>query len=376
MATGMLADQGADVVKVEPPGLGDLVRYLGPARNGLSAMFVAANRGKRGIAVDLKSARGRSLLMDLVRGADVLVQNFRPGVVERMGLGYQALSAVNPGLIYASISGFGPTGPYADRRVYDPVVQASSGLASMQRDPETGDPQLIQSLICDKVTAVTAAQAISAALFARTRAPDGRGQHLELSMLDAAVSFIWPDGMYNHTFLDGDVEPQPDLGSYYRLRKAQDAFVTFSALSDTEFAGLCKALGAPELASDERFATLQARALNAVVLGEVIDRQIEEIGADDLVNAMTENDVPAAKVREREDLHTDPQIRHNGTLLETNHPVAGSIRLPRPPARFHATPEEPGGPAPVVGGHTDEILKELGLGDEDIAALRAEGVVA
>src|SRR5688572_2378127 len=207
-AVGILADQGADVVKIEPPGIGDIGRWVGPAIGGVSAMAQIANRGKRSIAIDLRQAAGLGIARALAERADVFVQNFRPGVIDRLGLGYDALRTANPRLVYVSISGFGATGPYAHKSAYDPVVQAYGGLAAVQAG-STGEPQLIRHTAADKITSLTAAQAITAALFARERASfaqradgerrpsGGAGQHLELSMLESVVNFVWADAAGN-----------------------------------------------------------------------------------------------------------------------------------------------------------------------------------
>ncbi len=204
LATMLLGDQGADVIKVEPPGTGDLVRHLGKARAGMAPTFATANRSKRSIALDLKCAEGRAVLARLVAGADAFVQNFRPGKAAAMGIGEEALRAHRPDLVYVSITGFGETGPYAHKRVYDPVIQAISGLADIQADRGTRRPRMVRVIVPDKVTALTAAQAMTAALFARQRS--GEGQHLRLSMLDAVVSFLWPEGMARHTFVGEDIQ--------------------------------------------------------------------------------------------------------------------------------------------------------------------------
>ncbi|NJN52470.1 MAG: CoA transferase, partial [Gammaproteobacteria bacterium] len=192
VATQLLADQGADVIKIEPPG-GDLVRNLGPSRGGLTATFVSSNRSKRSLALDLKSEAGVGVLERLIPTADVFVQNFRPGAIDRMGFGEARVRALRGDIIYVSISGFGETGPYAHKRVYDPVIQALSGLTAIQADRDTGRPRMVRTIIPDKTTAVTAAQAMTAALFARER--HGKGQHVRLAMLDAMVAYLWPEGM-------------------------------------------------------------------------------------------------------------------------------------------------------------------------------------
>jgi crotonobetainyl-CoA:carnitine CoA-transferase CaiB-like acyl-CoA transferase len=198
MATMILADQGADIIKVEPPGIGDLTRALASRRHGMSPTFAVANRNKRSLVIDLKQARGVELLNRLVSGADLFVQNFRPGAADRMGIGEAALRQLRPDLVYVSISGFGETGPYVHKRTYDPVIQALSGLASIQADAATGRPHMLRVIVPDKVTALTAAQAMTAALLARERT--GSGQHVRLAMLDAVVAFIWPESMAAYTF--------------------------------------------------------------------------------------------------------------------------------------------------------------------------------
>ena len=216
MATQMLGDQGADVVKVEPLGIGDMMRYLGAQRNGIGAMFSVANRSKRSVAVDLKSDDGKQVLRDLVKNADVFTQNFRPGAIGRMGFSYEEVKEINPDIVYVSISGFGQDGPYANQRVYDAIIQATSGFADTQTDPESGKPNLIKTLVCDKVTALTVSQAITSALFARANGQGG--QHLKVNMLDASVAFLWPDAMYNHTFLE-DFERTMDFSDWRNERR-------------------------------------------------------------------------------------------------------------------------------------------------------------
>ena len=208
LATMMLADQGADVIKVEPPGIGDLLRIAPFRREGLSAFFANGNRGKRSVALDLKQPRGREVLLRLVERADVFVQNFRPGAVERLGIAESDLRAVRPDLIYVSVSGYGESGPYRDRRVYDPILQGLTGHVAIQKNPDVPIPDLIRHVVVDKAAAYTAAQAITAALFARTRGAGG--QHVRVAMIDVALAFLWPDGMMAHTLLGENVAARPD----------------------------------------------------------------------------------------------------------------------------------------------------------------------
>jgi crotonobetainyl-CoA:carnitine CoA-transferase CaiB-like acyl-CoA transferase len=374
MATGLLADQGADVVKVEPLGLGDLCRWLGPNHKGLGAMFASVNRNKRSLALNLKSSDGIAILKDLVKGADVFVQNFRPGAIARMGLGPDVLMGLNPNLIYVSMSGFGQDGPYAKRRVYDPVVQAMSGFADSQADWTTGEPRLIQSIACDKVTALTAAQAITAALFARA-AGKAQGQHITLNMLDAAIAFLWPDAFYNHMLLDNPAPESPDFGAFYGIMKTKDGFVTTITLSEDEFADFCRAVGREDIHKDPRFKDIFARMANARELRAAFAEELAKWTNADLRARLESEDVPHAFVLTRDQVPGDAQVLHNATLMETLHPAAGRLREPRPAAVFAATNPEMRLPAPLLGADTAAILKELGRTDADLAALKAAGTI-
>ncbi|MDP4976814.1 MAG: CoA transferase, partial [Ilumatobacteraceae bacterium] len=371
LAAMMLGDQGADVIKVESPGLGDFMRYLGSAKGGMTGIFVNNNRGKRSLVVDLKSEQGVAVLKKLAETADVVIQNFRPGAVERLGIGYEDLKKVNPQLIYVSISGYGPDGPDSGHRVYDNVIQAASGLASVQTDPRNGEPSLFRTLLCDKVTSLTAAQAISSALYARA-AGNAEGQHIVLAMLDAAVSFMWPDSGMDAVLLDDDANRTPTIGQNYGITRLKDGFAAIAVVSDSEFRGLCHAYGRPELADDERFASMAGRTLNASELVPLMTELSAQQSAQDFVQRAQSFDVPAASVVALADLPHQPQIMNNKVFLEREHPVAGRIREPRPAARFSSTPAQAGGLAPTAGQHSDEIVTEVGL---DAAALRTAGVI-
>jgi crotonobetainyl-CoA:carnitine CoA-transferase CaiB-like acyl-CoA transferase len=372
MATQILADQGADVIKIEAPGPGDLVRYLGPQRNGTNAMFTAVNRNKRAMVLNLKTPEGRQVLIDLTKTADVFVENFRPGALERLGLGQEQLRAHNPGLIYVSMSGFGDSGPYAKRRVYDPVIQATSGFSYTQSNAATGEPQLIQTLACDKTMAITAAQAITAALYAKAR---GRGGRLvEINMLDSAIAFLWPDAYYNLSF-EGEFTRSPDFASFYSIRKTKDGFITMIAISDGEFRAVTRALGKPEIADDPRFKTVADRMQNAKPMTDLFAVVIEQMATTEIMARLEAEDVPHARVLKREDVLTCPQVVANGAVITYEDPRAGKMRLARSPAVFDRKPEPIRRPAPKLGEHTDEVLRELGRADADIAALRAAGAV-
>jgi crotonobetainyl-CoA:carnitine CoA-transferase CaiB-like acyl-CoA transferase len=371
LATQLLADQGADVVKIEEPRGGDLMRQLGPTRGGMTAIFTTVNRNKRSLALDLKNREGFRVLEHLVEGADVFVQNFRPGVAERMGLGYDAMRALRPDLVYVSISGFGEEGPYAQKRVYDPIIQALSGLAAIQADRDTGRPRMMRTIVPDKITAMTAAQATTAALLARERS--GEGQHIRLAMLDATVAFAWPEGMVTHTFVGegvGDPRPGSTADLVYQTR---DGYLTASTLSDAEWRGMARATGHLEWLDDPRFSTPGGRVANADARLRLVGDVLRQRTTVEWLDAFEAEDVPCAPILTREQLIDDPQVAHNRLLIEEEHPLAGTIRYARPAARFERTPAGARRPAPALGQHNREVLFELGYSHAEIAALREAG---
>jgi crotonobetainyl-CoA:carnitine CoA-transferase CaiB-like acyl-CoA transferase len=373
MATMMLADQGADVIKVEPPGTGDLTRALAGRRRGMSPTFAVANRNKRSIAINLKDSRGIDLLKRMVARADLFVQNFRPGTVERMGIGEEALRAVNPKLVYVSISGFGERGPYVHKRTYDPVIQALSGLASIQAD-ESGRPRMLRVIVPDKVTALTAAQAMTAALLARERT--GKAQHVRLAMLDAVISFIWPESMAGYTFIGPDRAIMRPANTRDLIFRTADGYITCGAVSDSEWAGLCRALERPEWMEDERFKTPAGRMKFADARLELAAEVLISRTSAEWLARLDAEQVPCAPIQTRDDLLTDPQVAANGMIIESIHPHAGAMREPRPAARFEATPAELRIPAPMLGEHTDAVLTEAGITGSELAELHMTGVVA
>jgi crotonobetainyl-CoA:carnitine CoA-transferase CaiB-like acyl-CoA transferase len=375
LAATICADLGAEVIKVESPEHGDRFRYLGDRVGGISAVWAGVNRGKRSVVLDLQRAEGVAVFNKIVAGADVFIQNFRPGVVERLGIDEPRMRVVNPELIYVSVSGFGHSGPYIDQKSYDYVIQALSGMAAVQADPVTGEPALVRNIVIDKVTAMAAAQAILAALLARSGGAGG--QHVRLSMLDVALSFLWPDGMMQHTLLadDGRVTPGPHMADNYLVRRTADDYIALLATSNSQFPGLCAALDRREWLDDERFSTLAAREANAAQLNALIAAELEHHSGSDLVERLHSHDVPCALVNPLDRVHLDPQIRHNEALIEHDRPWLGRVREPRPPAHFSSTPTALGRHAPKHDEHTDEVLREIGLDDPTIAALRAAGTI-
>lgn len=369
VCTTLLADQGADVIKVEPPG-GDIARRTAGSGE-FTAMFVSSNRGKRSIALDLKMPQAVEAVRRLIASADVLVQNFRPGTLDRLGLGEPAMRALNPRLVYASISGVGETGPYVGKRVYDPIVQSLSGLADVQADRATGRPQMVRVIMADKTTAVFAAQAICAALFARERT--GRGQHVRLSMLDTMVAFIWPESMTQYTVVGQENAgpggpPRPDL-----IFKTRDGYITVGSVSDDEWKGLCGVLGKPEWIDDPRFRTPALRNANAAERLTLVGEILATGHSADWLQRLDAADVPCAPVLTRAQMIDDPQVRNNGLVQEFDQPGLGRVRQARPAARFEVTPAAIGGPAPRIGGHTRPILAELGYDEQQITSMITAG---
>ncbi len=374
MATMILADQGADVIKVEPPGSGDLTRALAASKRAMSPMFAVINRNKKSIVIDLKKPRGVGLLKDLVRGADLFVQNFRPGAAERMGIGYEALAAVNPELVYVSISGFGERGPYIHKRVYDPVVQALSGLAAIQADQATGRPRMMRLIVPDKVTALTAAQAMTAALLGRERTH--KGQHLKLAMLDAVVAFQWPEGMTAYTFRSS--EPPAVVRQTVRdlVYQTADGYITVGAVSEVEWQALARAIGHPEWLDDPRFSTPAARVRHTEDRLELTAQALKEKPSAEWIKRFDAAQVPCAPILSRADILTDPQIAANELIVEVEHPAVGVMRQPRPAARFDGASTKIRSAAPVLGEHTDQVLRDAGFDASAIKRLRAADVIA
>ena len=372
VAAMMLADQGADVIKVEPTS-GEQMRHIGPTVNKVTAAFFSCNRGKRSIGVDLKSEDGKKILFDLVTDADVLIQNFRPGAMERMGFGEPVLREINPRLIYVSISGFGEEGPYAHKRVYDPVIQALSCATDIQGDRATGRPQMFRIIIADKVTAITAAQAISTALYAREKSGDG--QHVRLSMLDAMLSLFWPEAMAGLTYADQEFDVRKYQGAMDLIYETQDRFITAGAISNNEWEGMCRALNREDLIDHPNFKTAQGRFTHNSERKDITAEEIKKWSSEEILARFDQEGVPCAPIIDRSELLDHEQVLANGSIDRLYFEEFGEVRQARHPARFDKTPASVSRPAPRLGEHGREVLAALGYDTAAIDALVQAGTV-
>ena len=372
LAATLLSEQGAQTVKIEPLGIGDTLRHLGTARAGVSALFANCNRGKRSVALDLKTEEGVGIVRKLAQEADVLISNYRPGVLERLGLGSELLRELNPRLVYVAISGFGTTGPLAAAPAYDHVIQAMSGFSDMQGHGDELD--MVKTFVCDEVTAYTACQATTAALFARCSS--GQGQHIDLSMLDAALYFLWPAGMGDHTFQGESIDRRPPLKLTYRTYPVADGYITMAPFTDSHWHGLFTATGNVELIEDQRFATMAGRATHMGDLFEKFEHAFTEMSAGDVERLLSGLDIPGSICLTVDQAIEHPQVRAVGGVQTQQHPELGQLLSPAHPARFGAQRLEPHLPLGKLGEHTREVLTELGYADEEVDGLVERGVIS
>ncbi len=356
-ATMILAQQGADVVKVERPPVGDILRKVGSGRGGTSAYFVNTNWGKRSIALDFEQEGDRATLRKLVATADVLVENFRPTVMARLGFAADDLVREHPRLIYAALRGFPSDSPLADAPAYDHVIQALTGFGSTQADLRTGVPVLVQQAVVDKVTGLTAAQAITAALFERHRT--GRGQVIEIPMLKAALSFLWPDVSTNIT-MQGEFDQLPPQSRTFRLSPTADGYVAMVTVTTPQWDGLLRAVGRDELVGDPDYDTPQKRGRNAAALMKEIAATLATLPTDEVVARLTAEGVPHSRVTTLEQLPEEIEAVAPGYLVREVHPQLGDMVHPLPAVSFDEPVELRASPA--VGEHTAEILAELERG--------------
>mgnify|MGYP000745961513 CR=1 FL=1 len=372
-AGGILADQGADVIKIEPPGIGDVLRYIGSNRNGVGAMWQGTNRGKRSIAIDITKPEGLEVALQIAADVDVVVHNFRPGVAERLGIGYEQVKALNNTVVYMSVSGFGDTGPYANKRAYDNVVQAFSGLAMNETDAPDDEPRQSYQVLSDKLSALTASQAITAALFARERGQGG--QEITMSMVDACVSFLWMDGSQTASFVGegANLGVQPARG--VRLIEFANGWGQAAPLTDSEFFGLFRAFD-EDVSNDPLLASVMDRMTNKDYVAEKTQAlyvKAKQYDVDEAIARMEKEDVPCGKAMYLEDLPSHPQMVAMDSFVNTEHPVGGTMCEPRNPARFKSTPSPDPKPSPMLGEHTEQVLGQYGF-SEKLVSLKNAGV--
>ncbi|MEM7211517.1 MAG: CoA transferase [Pseudomonadota bacterium] len=366
----ILADQGADVIKVEP-SQGDATRAVATRRGGLSASFLNNNRNKRSVVLDLKHPDGKAALLRLIAGADVVLQNFRPGVVDRLGIGYEDAKAVNPRIVYMSITGFGETGPYSHKPVFDPLVQSLTGLTTVQAGSDERRPSLVRTILPDKLTAFTASQSITAALLARQRT--GEGQHVHLSMLDTVVSFLWSSDMGGHTFVGHELERETAQSFIDLIYETKDGYLSCAAFRRVDWEKLSDALEHPEWKDDARFLTSAGLEQYKEARLEMTQDALRGRTTAEWIARLEAHDVPCAPVLTRTQMRQHPQIEANGIVELNTHPVAGELRQTRHAARFDGTPAEHRRGAPLLAEHTQEVLAEAGFSETEIAAMLSSG---
>ena len=373
LAGSLLGDQGADVIKIESPLRPDNARFMGPIRGESGALFAAANRSKRSLALDLKKDGSKEIIYQLIQNSDVIIDNFRPGILKKLGLEYEDVKKHNSKIIQLSITGYGVDGPYSKRRVYDPLIQATAGIANAQSID--GNPKFVKTLMCDKITSLTAAQSVTAALYAREKTNEG--QKINLSMLDTALYFMWSDNMYNFTWLGDGWEPIPNIADFYEPVKTKDGYIALVAINDSEFAGVCRAIDREDLLTDERFSTMQNRMMNVIEMQKILLHSYTLFTSEELVERMDKNDVPSAIINKLSDVIDDPQVKNNDSIMTLSKNDDNSMQSPKSPAKYSSTPcsENPKF-MPELGEHSKEILLENGFSDEKINELAENHIIA
>jgi len=372
LAAMTMSAQGADVIKVEPPGMGDKMRPLGTQKNGVSGFFHNCNRGKRSLAIDLKSQAGVDAVKELASKADILIHNYRPGVMDRLGLGSDDLRNENSKLIYIAISGFGTSGPMADLPAFDHVIQGIVGFTDLQSS-EADSFDHIKTFICDKVTAYTACQAATAALLARTNT--NCGQHIDISMLHACLSFMWPDGMMHRTLKDDDRFEMSPGSDYFQTINYSDGGIAVAPLTDAHWEALLPMLGYPELIGTPIYASVAARMSNMKEVLKVLKSPKKDIGVNKALEILMAADVPCSPCIKRDDLETVEQIKAIGALETYVTAAMGELTVPTPPILFEGKLSSQAEPSPLLGEHSKEILLELGWADARIDELLNSGEV-
>ena len=355
----MLADQGAEVIKIEPPGIGDLARFMGTIKDGMGAMFSTLNRNKKCICLDFKNEEDLNVLKELVSTSDVLIENYRPGIVHKLGIDYESLCKIKPDLIYCSISGYGQSGPYKEKKVYDPLIQGTVGIPNAQNSKF---PELLRTIIYDKVTGLTSAQAISAALYQKERGEGG--QYLPISMMESALYYNWPDLMMNHTFLEGGINIG-ELADLFEVYETSDGGVIIIIIAaDEVFSKFCSHFDL-DLYSNDKYNSLESRIINKEQLTEEINKVTRNFSSRELVERMDHEGISASVCNQLDEVHQDPQVLDQGSIVEINHPELGKMRMPKPPANLKGQKEFPRSLAPILGFDNREVLENIKI-DNDI----------
>jgi crotonobetainyl-CoA:carnitine CoA-transferase CaiB-like acyl-CoA transferase len=356
----MLADQGADVIKIEPPGIGDLARFMGTIKDGMGAMFSTLNRNKKCICLDFKNEEDLEVLKKLVSTADVLIENYRPGIVKKLGIDYESLSKINPDLIYCSISGYGQSGPYKEKKVYDPLIQGTVGIPLAQNNQS---PELIRTIIYDKVTGLTSAQAISAALY--QKAIGEGGQYLPISMMESALYYNWPDLMMNYTFDEGGVNIG-ELADLFEVYETNDGGVVLIIIANDEvFTKFCTVFDL-SLHLDEKYNNLVSRIINKEELTIEINKVTRSLSSKELEDKMDREGISASICNELNEVYKDPQVVEQGSITEIDHPELGIMRMPKPPANLKGQSSFPRSLAPILGYDNREVLSSINIDDDTI----------
>jgi crotonobetainyl-CoA:carnitine CoA-transferase CaiB-like acyl-CoA transferase len=370
----MLADMGADVIKIEKiAGGDDSRRSVPPEINGEPAAFMMMNRNKRGVVLDLKTEKGVAALRKLIEKADVLTENFRPGVMERLGLGYDTLKAANPGLIYASISGFGRSGPYAKRGGFDLIAQGMSGLMSITGERPDGPPVKVGAPMCDITAGLLLALGICAAYSHRIKT--GEGQRLDTSLFEAGITHTyWQSAIAFATGIApramGSAHP---LNAPYQAVKTSDGYINIGANGKVFWEKMLGLIGAPQLADDPRFRSNGDRLANLKDLEAELNARFETQSCAHWLDVLEEAGIPAGPILDVIQMHNDPQTAAREMVPTVAHPVAGNVQTIGLPIKFESTPGRVAAPAPIFGQHTAEVLRELGYGEDDITEMGREG---
>jgi crotonobetainyl-CoA:carnitine CoA-transferase CaiB-like acyl-CoA transferase len=373
LAAQTMAAQGANIIKVEPPVGGDQMRPLGTQKSGVSGFFHNCNRGKQSLAIDLKSEAGVDAVKKLAARADILLHNYRPGVMDRIGLGSDMLRKINSGLVYVAVSGFGTKGPMADFPAFDHVIQGLAGFTDLQA-PEDNSFDFIRTFICDKVTAYTVAQAATAALVAR--ATTGEGQHIDISMLHACIAFMWPDGMMHRTLKDDDRFTMSPGSEYFQTINYSDGAVAVAPLRDHHWEALLPMLGYPELLDTAPYNSVPARMTNMKEVTQVLKNPRHDIGVEAAMEVLVAADVPCAPCVKRDNLEASEQIAAIGALETYITEAMGKLTVPTPPVQFEGAAASQAEPSPLLGQHSRSILAELGWDNGAIDDLINSGAVA